>query len=149
MLLYPGQKKALCTLLMTPMEPWTGERTEPANSRNGGCGLIPNKMENCSCHFLNSTQHGIWGRIPNNWEWQTKPPTVSSTESGEGFQTIGKCRLNHQQFPMWNLGAESKGRVFYYIGSNPEMLLCPGNCLLGRNSANSIGLQAKLSTSSS
>ena len=55
MLLRPGQEKALWAPPTVPTEPWTGERTEPANPSSGTVSI-----ENCSCYQTNSAQHETW-----------------------------------------------------------------------------------------
>jgi len=95
MLLCLGQEKALCTPPI-PVEPWTGERIQPANPRDGDCRLIPNnKMQNCSCHQqfpMLDSQEGF----QTNGQLQTKLPAVPCMESGDGLEDWG--------FPLKNLG---------------------------------------------
>lgn len=67
------------------------------NPRNGDCRQFQKEMENCSYHQQCST-------------WK---PEADSKQ-------MGNCRLNSQQFPTWNRGAELTAGVFHL-----------GNCLKG------------------
>lgn len=89
MFLCPGEKKALYAPPTIPMEPWGKDWTShPQGLRNWG--LIPNKMENCSCHKQSPT-------------WNL----------GKDSKHMRNCTLNFHQFPVWNLGTESMAGVFH------------------------------------
>ena len=65
MLLYAGQKKALCVPLPFPVELWTWERIEPINPKDWE--LWTDSKQNGELQLPPRSQCDIWGWILKKW----------------------------------------------------------------------------------
>lgn len=115
-----------------PVEPWIGGKDWTSK---------PPKMET-----LNQFQT----------TWRTAAATNSLTWNlRKDFKQVGNCRLNRQQFPMWNPGTElTAGVSTCRIVWKPRSLaldstICQFNWPWAESSTSSVGFQVELSTSSS
>lgn len=63
--------------------------------------------------------------IPDKMEYCSCHQQFPAWNLGADSKQMGSCRLNCQQLSVWNPGTELRAGIFLYIGKNQEMLLRP------------------------